>query len=503
VISRLAPKIVIAFGAVAFLVTIAIPAASLAWSIFFRNETSSTIIGGLSSRQWGIVIRTVGLATTAAFVSILASLPAAYLLGRIGRVSTAPLTAVAIASPLMLPPMVLTFGWQRILGPHTVGLEAWAPMMRTVWTWALWSWPIPAIIIGSGWSRTGRSAYEAGLLATSRTSAFARAVLPLLSRHVMVSGLLLMAIFLGEYTVPHANGVIVIATELLSISQSSSADIRAVEVVRLSLPIIALIVAAIAIAHYAAPRRVIERTEPGRLETRGRSVLPTLIVAGVVITSVGVPLIALVRWSTIGSDLYETVTTYHSEILGTFAVCGLSGVVAAAIGLTVTLYQRCRAIGIITLVVIGIVPGALVGEAVLAAYQRFPAVYDHWTIVVIALAGRYAWIGALASWIAISSIPRDELDATRIDGAANPIVTHLWVQWPVLLAGAFLAAAMAMSDVDTVAMVQVPTLRMVATIIIEKFHRFETGALVSLSIAMVTAAVPAVVAAALAMRGRE
>ncbi len=64
----------------------------------------------------------------------------------------------------------------------------------------------------------------------------------------------------------------------------------------------------------------------------------------------------------------------------------------------------------------------------------------------------------------------------------------------------FVAASMAMADLAVVTLVEVPSLRMVATILVEKFHRFETGMLVSLSLWMAAAVAPGAILAWMALR---
>ena len=73
-------------------------------------------------------------------------------------------------------------------------------------------------------------------------------------------------------------------------------------------------------------------------------------------------------------------------------------------------------------------------------------------------------------------------------------------QWPTVLCGTLVAAAMAMSDVPVVSLVEVPSLPMIAKIVVEKFHRFETGMLVSLSLWMVASVLPGAFAAFVVLR---
>ena len=63
---------------------------------------------------------------------------------------------------------------------------------------------------------------------------------------------------------------------------------------------------------------------------------------------------------------------------------------------------------------------------------------------------------------------------------------------------------MSMSDVPVLPREEVPSLPMVAKIVVEKFHRFETGMLVSLSLWTAASVLPgALVAFAVLRRGNQ
>ncbi|GAF83293.1 unnamed protein product, partial [marine sediment metagenome] len=112
--------------------------------------------------------------------------------------------------------MVYAFGWERLL-PTTFDAQ-----LRCIGVWAFWAWPIPALLIGAGWSRAGRTAHEAALLVASPAISFVRVVLPLLFRYVFLSALIVFVLFFSDYGVPHACGLIVYATELLGWAAGSS-----------------------------------------------------------------------------------------------------------------------------------------------------------------------------------------------------------------------------------------------------------------------------------------
>ena len=109
-------------------------------------------------RPWALLGRTLLLAGGATILSLLFSLPGAFAIGRIGSMRRAPVLGAILLLPLLCPPMVYAFGWQGLLDIRAVGTAYVGGAWHCILVWASWSWPIPAMLIGSGWSRKGRSA---------------------------------------------------------------------------------------------------------------------------------------------------------------------------------------------------------------------------------------------------------------------------------------------------------------------------------------------------------
>lgn len=512
-IGRRLGHVILSLCAVCFVAILLIPMGAL----ILRVSLEWNAAPGQSSpspRQWWLFGRTMGLAVAGTVVALSISLPGAYVVGRMGRPSAAPWLVLVVLMPLMLSPTVSAFGWQRLLGAHSAWLGDWSPWLRCVWNWASWAWPIPALILGAGWSRVGRSAYESALLVSPPASAFVRAVIPSLSRHVLVSVLVLLIVFSGEYSVPHAHGVVVLATELLDVARYGVL----VDTLRLSLPSIIASLAMFLVMVIVWRRRPGEDA-PGRIEGVGSAGLAAVFVVLLVLITTILP-IAILAWrSTIAVDMAAALETYGDELSGTVLVCLFSGILVTATGIAVVTGGRLRIPALVLAMLPGVVPGALTGEAVLAAYQPvgwfysvWPIadvgwwIYNHWPIVAIGLAARFSWIGVLAAWLATKSASRDLSSQASVDGAGDRIggvLMPLIAQWPTLLCGALLASAMAASEVAVVSLLQVPTLPMLSGILMEKFHRFETGMLVSLSLWMVACAAPGAILAFVVLRRRE
>ena len=447
-----------------------------------------------SVRQWGLLMNTAGLAGAAVCVSTVCALPAAYAVGQCGRLSDKPLMVGLMVVPLLLPPMVYAFGWQRLITlPGHV---------QCVWVWSAWAWPIPALIIGSGWSRFGRGGYEAALLSASAWSAFLRVALPVLLRYVATGCLVLLVLFMGEYSVPHACGLNVYATDLLGLAESYGA--RAGEVLWPSMPLLLVLAVACGTAWTLWRRSASEEDVLPTASTPPRASKGLiLVVAGLVLVTVVVPIVGLAWHPSIRSWMAEAWRTYHVELLQSIGVSVASGVVAVAMGAGLALWPLGRGVGTALALAFGILPGALIGQALVVTYLHVSIVYDHWPIVVLSYVARFGWVGMLVGYLAVSDVRRELVDQARADGADEFVVdtrVRLYPNWPVLASGILLVAALSLADVTAITLVRIPSIGTISLTLIEKMHRFEDSMLASLSLWLVLPALPSAVFVALSLR---
>ncbi len=506
-------RVVIVVGLIGFAATIAIPGVAYVLRAGLSWRSSSTTTLQPSARELGLLIRTVSLAAGGAIGAMVLSLPGAFVVGRLGRSRMTSVLVVLVLAPVLIPPLVSAIGWQRFLGAHFS--RTWSPLLRCVWMWSAWSWPLPAVLLGSGWSRTGRDVYESASLVLRPRAAFCRAVLPSLMPHAVAGALLLFVFFMGEYSVPHTNGVMVVSTELLAVAQFHDPSDVALATLRFALPPALLIVAAMYIARLLTKSRGGPRVNSRSAGAAGPGWGAVVLVSSVVAVTAVLPVLGVVSRSTLLGDLSETYSTYRMELVWSVLVCATAAALVAVVGLAVTAVPWIRGPAIAVTLAAGVLPGAVVGEMVLAAYQPVGAVggvplvgdglawvYDHWPILVIALAARFAWIGVLAAWLAGRSLPQDLYEHARMT-----LGDHRWVRlflqlshaWPTLLCGFFLVLAFSMSEVAVVSIVGVPWPTMIATIVLEKFHRFEDGMLAALCLWLLVGSVPVFLIASVAL----
>jgi len=450
-----------------------------------------------SWRQWGLLWRSGSLSAFATIVCLILSLPGAYWIGQGRRTAQQPLVAASFLAVMLCPPMVFAFGWERLLP------RDFDPNFRCVSVWALWAWPIPAWVIGAGWSRGGRAVFEAALLSTSHVRAFIHVALPSLIPHIALSALILFVVFFGDYGVPHACGLIVYTTELLGWATSSS---RLIDVGWPAIPPTAVTLLVLIVVFRLWRRCAREEVGDATLLDRPSWLLQLLVFA-ILVVSWLLPMGTLVVKLASTSVMVEALRTYGGDLTCSLGIAIVSGIVAVGMGVGIAAL-RLPTVPVIWSVVFGALPGALIGESLVAAYNRplFGWLYDHWTIITLGYVARFGWIGMAIGMLVIPG-RKDDLSAqARTDGATEADLTaHLFIpmNWAILCGGVAVIAALSVADVATSSLVRVPSFNPIAHVLIEKFHRFEDGMLISLSLCLVSIAIPPALLLAWALRRRS
>ncbi len=441
----------------------------------------------------------MALATTLATLAI--SIPAAVIIARVNRALDRPVLAVALFSIVLAPPMVYVFGWQRLI-PHVVG-SPWA----CVAMWSLWAWPMASVLLGWGWTHVSRSTFEASLLQTTRARAFLHVGLPAMRHYIAMVACCCFVFFFNEYSVPHACGLIVYATELLGWATSTNG---AAAVVWPALPSIGVTLMAVSAAIYLAVRLPGEQTDYHETDVVMAPNPYVMILTLVLIcVSIVIPVGALCVKLLSQEAMVEAWLTYDHELKMSLMVAGAAGLVSVLMGWGVAGATRSTGMsyamrGILGLsILFGAAPGALVGETFIAAYNSGPFgwVYDHWPIVMLGNVARFGWIAMLGGYLIARFVDRDLQAQAGTDGAdESGVLAHLIVMmyWPIWLALGAVVAALSMSELPTSALLRVPGFTPIAHLLVEKFHRFEDGMLVSLSVWLILASLSAAAIIALA-----
>jgi ABC-type Fe3+ transport system permease subunit len=481
---------------VLFLLAIAYPTVALIARAIGQGEPPRDGFT-FSPRQLLLFWRSIWLSGVATLACLVVSLPGAYVVGRARRLTFHPLIAASLMAVMLCPPMVYAFGWERLL-PSTFNVY-----VRCIGVWALWAWPIPALLIGAGWSRAGRAAHDAAILVTSPTVAFVRVILPVLLRHICLSALVVFVLFFSDFGVPHSCGLIVYATELLGRAASSSRMIDTLWPASLSIVITALaLVAMFSFWRRCAFDGELDATSPASHRAPPIVSLTAILCFAVSwLLPVGVLVVKLGSTAT----MTDALDTYSGHLGWSLGVAIVAGFAVIAMGVGVQAPRSFRTLVLVWAIAFGALPGALIGESLVAAYNldRLWWLYDHWPIVALCYVSRFGWIGLLAGMLIMESSGRDLVAQARTDGATGPAVwryIRLPMSWPAVLCVTGIVAAMSVSDVAASSPVRVPGFSPIAHIIIEKFHRFEDGMLVSLSLWLVAASLPCVAFLIVALR---
>lgn len=426
-------------------------------------------------RATGLFLRTTGLAALGALLCIILAFPIVPILAR--RVGSWPLTAIMSAT-LLCPPMILALGMKRIApGSNLASLQCVA-------SWAVWCWPISASLMALEWRRSLQPSFSAARLECSTFRAIVHVAVPGLARSIAVSFLALFAIFLGDYAVPHACNLQVYATELLSIADSST---NSRELLRASLPCLAMIALVFAIAHRIW--KGAEREQTTEDQTTELSLCPyrrkhVILIVIYSLLSFGPAFVAFVG-NLSASAFGEAWTLYRDDLSATIAVAGVGSILAAVAAIHLTNAPRTAGWVLLIALCWMAVPGALVGQALVIAFNRNETawIYDHWPILSIGYFIRFGWIALAVARAAQSGIDQSLLDAAIVDGASHRqlhrhIVTPLSL--PAIVAASIAIIALSISDVAASSLLRVPSYNPIAHVIIEKFHRFEDDMLISL-----------------------
>ena len=470
-----------------FLAAIAWPTFALLGRCLLQAEAPQGGFG-FSGRQFGLLWRSVWLSSSATALSLVVSIPGAYVVGSVRRVTERPLIIGALMLLLLTPPMVCAFGWERLL-PAAFDAHA-----RCITLWALWLWPISALIIGVGWSRSARDVYEAATLVTSRRAAFVRVALPQLASYVVVSSAIVFVLCLRDYGVPHASGLLVFATELLGWARDST---NTIDTVWPSMPVMAIMLALVTVAwrveRFTKANVAGDDSPAGGSASRRGSRGMLLLAVGCFIGSWLIPVGALTIKLASYDAMAEALRTYGRDLAWSLALGAGCGLAVALAGSGWMAQRRYRLVMLIWALAFGVLPGALVGESMVAAYNFHATswLYDHWPVVALSYVARFAWIGFAAGFLVRSASPllEDQADTDGASFSERLAGIYLPLGLPVLLCAAAIVMALSLGETEASAMVRVPSFSPISHVLIEKFHRFEYGMLVSLSLWLVAAAI--------------
>ncbi len=318
--------------------------------------------------------------------------------------------------------------------------------------------------------------------------------------------LVLFVFFFSDYAVPHATNVMVASTELLSWASGSS---HAIDTLWPSIPVVIIVCVSLAMIRFVWRRdlqpdadRGLRRALPEKQQSLALGVIAVLVASSLF------PIIFM-AWKVLSLDVFvEAVSFYSRDLAWSLGVALISGILVVGMGVAALTWRRFRIPVFYLSIIIGALPGAIVGEALTAAYALpvFSCVYDHWPIVVFAYIARFGWVGIALVLVLDSDVDPDIARQARSDGAGE-FATIQYIRIPTNLAAMFagvgVVAAHSLGELSAVSLVRVPAFAPISQVIVDKFHFFEDGLLISLCVIVCLCALPPVVLVLFAWRGRS
>lgn len=471
---------VVAIRFVGFLAAVA----ALVWPMLALLADAGGDWGSVSIPPAGRILalfaKSLALSAASSVLAVSLSLPIARGIGQTGIRGLRGASVAAWAVVLLLPTMVTSLGWDRLL-PTGAPAE-----IRLVLTWSLWIWPVPALTIGTGWARYARPTETAARLDGCTGPALYFLVLRSLSKYVGLAMLVSIAVLLADFNAPHAAGVTVFSTELLGIAANTT---NRADVLVAALPSITAVALVAAVLFVAVGRQAPHAISAPESCAASKTLAPRIAQGLLVAASVALPATALFgALMREPGALAETWRTYRGDLGWTLLVAVSAALLGVSIGIT---FARGRSGDVLLVVALlmGLGPGALTGSAMIAAYNRASTapIYDNFPILVLAGTARYAWIPILCCRLLVRRGSRaasiEEQAVTDGSDNKSAVVRILFgAHRGAVLGICMIVGALVMGEAAAMSLVRVPGFTPVSLVMIEKYHRAEDGILLSLGL---------------------
>lgn len=428
------------------------------------------------------LLLTLGVAALIAALSTLIATTAAWSL----RAARPAWTALAIA-PLLMPVYLAYAGWSAFRGPGTL-LGDWiaagpparslaAASLTAVMGLSLWAWPLALITIAPAVRAVPPDVLAALALDAPAPIGRGLARLRLVRRAVLAGFSTVFLIMLGSAVPLHLAQVPTLAVHLwtyLSLTPTPGPAYLA------AAPL--LLLAAIAGIVLARNLRAGARaSDTAATEVARTTRWPRLVILAW-LASVAAPIAAqfVVRrdidllfefWRTLAGAAVESLQTAAWVGLAAAALCITT---ARAVGLP-GWPRRLARVAVAVTVFLALVPGILVGHAVLAATLRpwTPDWFDRSTApVVMAHIARFGVLGVLAGWWLARLEPAALLDTRRLDdpGLRAWLLTVLVRWWGVPVCAALAAGALSLHEIESAVLLTPPGLGSLSQRTLELLH---------------------------------
>lgn len=438
-------------AAVALAILVVWPIAATA--IRFGAETPAlepepgTVIPGMAQARWsrpaGLAISTLKVTAVAEAIALGLGVPLAFILFRTDALGRRVTLAIVLCSAFIPLPLYATewlgsfgnIGRAQVLGV-TPFLKGWA---GAGFVHAMAALPWVTLLAGLAFATVEPELEEASLLDHSALKTTLLVTLPRSLLGLGAAALAVVVLTAGEMTVTDLLSVRTYAEEAYLQYQLGNERGAAATALSPALALALLLFFAGSKVLALGPERLPSFAAQGRRWRLGPARLPAgLLTLGLAAAFAGFPLASLAwRAGRVGGNaaqglgprfsfggLATSLTAAADDLkapLATSLALGSAAALAAA-ALAWSVAWSCRdsqlwrlATGLAVAILLG-APGPVVGSALVVAYRRIPAVYDHQTVMVIAYLTRIFPYALLLLWPSVRGIPERALEAAAVDG---------------------------------------------------------------------------------------
>jgi ABC-type Fe3+ transport system permease subunit len=416
-----------------------------AWAAIVPDGFRSKLIG-----------KTLLLNAAAATLATVVAVGPAVVMGLSRR---AAIYALVVPLPLVLPTLVLSYGWSQAC--VLIGLEprpqSFLDVTRCVVALASWLWPVPAIVAAFFLRRV-----DPALLLLARVDgAWWRIVLRLLVGPLLVGWAIAMTLAMQEFAIFEPTGISVIATEARAVFETGMSLHQSVAVgqpsrvaaaVGVLAPAVVVSMILSGVAAIAA-RRILSdfnATDDRRPSIVRPGTACHLLSIGAILLAVVVPIAALISSHRGSFDLARVLNAHGPELLGSLRLALWAGLVGTAVAVG-SQWAPPRGL-LVVAVVCFLAGGQWIAIALITLWNRlgWAWVAESDVLPTLAYGSRFLWIALAAGVASRGAGLRWLTDQASVDGAGR---WQTWrgvvfpFAWPAILAAALLIVALASTEV--------------------------------------------------------
>ncbi|MFO0837920.1 MAG: hypothetical protein U1D55_05290 [Phycisphaerae bacterium] len=464
-------------------------------------------LAAMSTRRGALIARGILISCGAVFFAIV--LGACLSCGLLHRSRTlATISRIAALTTILSPPYVIAYSFGLPLLPEglrVAATQAASPdwlvgEARAIACLALWTAPIAALILSTGWRASGAPAMSLARLDGGGPAALRRAALPAVWPWLALAAIACGLVSMGEFSVCHLCLVQIWNTEVLAEVQLLGKPGQALLLAWPLAAILGLVSAA------AWPLRAKVRTLLLELSGLGdaRDAAPPMQVGGpgaaltalaallilaspwaVLLVNLRRPGALATAWVTYAGDWRDGVAT---AIGSTLACAAASLSLAYVCGSRIRDKGRWRrGIAIVTVsaaFLLAFSPPTLVGDAVAALLELVPAMRDGaWGVIIVGVA-RYGVVPIVTMWLAlgISGGSVDDLARSEADWPTQFRRVRVPLAMPAWLGSCAIAGVLSLTEVAASQLVRAPGVGSVALTLLNQIHFGRNDEIIAMSL---------------------